>query len=267
MECEIEVNFRLGMFFRSFVLTLLAYVYQVGRLLVPADVEVFVAARPRVVAFDIVETTFSLESLRPRLSAQGIPAADLETWFAQILRDAFALAATDTYAGFRDIAAATLVEIARKRGRELGEAGLNAVLDGFGQLNPHPDAVEAFQILRSADVRIAALSNGAAETTHALLQGAGLSPLVECVVSVAEVRQWKPRRGLYLHAAKVLGVLPGELALVATHAWDVHGAKCAGLFTGFVARGQSFPATMAAPDIVGESLSEVANRIMNIPKA
>lgn len=79
MECEIEVNFRLGMFFRSFVLTLLAYVYQVGRLLVPADVEVFVAARPRVVAFDIVETTFSLESLRPRLSAQGIPAADLET--------------------------------------------------------------------------------------------------------------------------------------------------------------------------------------------
>jgi len=35
--------------------------------------EVPVAARPRVVAFDIVETTFSLESLRPRLSAQGIP--------------------------------------------------------------------------------------------------------------------------------------------------------------------------------------------------
>jgi 2-haloacid dehalogenase len=225
------------------------------------DLEVPLAARPRVVAFDIVETTFSLETLRPRLSAHGIPSDCLEVWFARILRDAFALAVTDTYAGFRDIAAATLAEVAREHGRELSRAGLDAVLDGFGQLEPHPDAAEAFRVLRSADVRVAALSNGAAETTQALLQRGGLSPLVERVISVAEIREWKPRRGLYLYAAEVLGVLPAELALVATHAWDVHGAKCAGLLTGFVARGQSFPGTMAAPDIIGQSLAEVASRI------
>ena len=114
-------------------------------------------------------------------------------------------------------------------------------------------------------MRIAALSNGAAETTQALLQRAGLSSLVERVISVAEVRQWKPRRGLYLHAAEVLGVTPAELALVATHAWDVHGAKCAGLLTGFVARGQRFPATMAAPDIIEQSLAEVARGIAAMP--
>ena len=219
------------------------------------------AAGPRVVAFDIVETTFSLESLRPLLSAQGIPGVCLETWFARILRDAFALAATDTYAGFRDIAAATLAEVAREHGRELGQVELDAVLDGFGQLNPHPDVAEAFRILRSAGVRVAALSNGAAETTQALIQRAGLASEVERVISVADIRQWKPRRGLYLYAAKVVGVPPAELALVATHAWDVHGAKCAGLFTGFVARGQSFPGTMAAPDIIGQSLVEVASRV------
>ncbi len=219
------------------------------------------AARPRVVAFDIVETTFSLETLRPRLSGQVLPGACLETWFARTLRDAFALAATDTYAGFRDIASATLAEVAREHGRDLGKAGLNAVLDGFGQLDPHPDAAEAFRVLRNADIRIAALSNGAAETTQALLQRGGLADLVERVISVAEIRQWKPRRGLYLHAAEVLGVAPPALALVATHAWDVHGAKCAGLVTGFVARGQSFPGTMAAPDVIGQSLAEVASRI------
>jgi 2-haloacid dehalogenase len=48
------------------------------------------------------------------------------------------------------------------------------------------------------------------------------------------------------------------MALVATHAWDVHGAQCASLMTGFVARGQVFPSTMALPDVVGESLAEVA---------
>ena len=222
-------------------------------------------ARPRAVAFDIVETTFSLESLRPRLAAQGIPGTSLETWFARILRDGFALAATDTYAPFRDIAAATLAEVGREHGRDLGKVSLDAVLDGFAQLDPHPEAAEAFRILRSADVRVAALTNGAAETTEALFERAGLGSNVERVISVTEIRQWKPRRGLYLHAAEVLGVAPAELALVATHAWDVHGAKCAGLLTGFVARGQSFPATMAAPDIVGQSLVDVALSIAAMP--
>lgn len=221
--------------------------------------------RPRVVAFDIIETTFSLETLRPRLAARGIPGACLETWFARTLRDAFALAVTDIYAGFRDIAAATLAEVARDQGRKLDRAGLDAVLDGFGQLDPHPDAAEAFRILRSANVRVAALSNGAAETTQALLQRSDLSSLVERVISVADIGQWKPRRGLYLHAAEVLSVPPAKLALVATHAWDVHGAKCAGLLTGFVARGQSFPSFMSAPDIIGQSLVEVAGRIAAMP--
>jgi len=229
------------------------------------DTEVPVAARPRVVAFDIVETTFSLETLRPLLSAQGIPGAGLETWFARILRDAFALAATDTYAGFRDIAEATLAEVAREHGRELDKAGLDTVLDGFGQLDSQPDAAEAFRILRSADLRVVALSNGAAETTQALLQRAGLAAEVERVISIAEIREWKPRRGIYLHTAEILGVEPAELALVATHSWDVHGAKCAGLLTGFVARGKSFPATMAAPDVLGQSLADVARGIAAMP--
>lgn len=221
-------------------------------------------ARPRVVAFDIVETTFSLDSLRPRLSAQGLDTGSLKTWFARILRDAFALAATDTYAEFRDIAAATLAEVAREHGRELGKAGLDAVLDGFGQLEPHPDAEDAFRILRSADVKVAALSNGAAETTQGLLARGGLSAYVERVISVAEIRKWKPRREIYLHAAEVLNVAPHELALVATHAWDVHGAKCAGLATGFVARGQSFPGTMARPNVVGQTLADVAREIASM---
>ncbi len=221
--------------------------------------------RPRAVAFDVVETTFSLESLRPRLAAYGIPGTSLETWFARILRDAFALAATDTYAAFRDIAAATLAELGREYGLDPGRASLDTVLDGFGQLDPQPDAAEAFRILSNADVRVAALTNGATATTEALFQRAGLTTDVERVISVAEIRQWKPRRGLYLHAAAVLGVAPAELALVATHAWDVHGAKCAGLLTGFVARGQSFPATMATPDIVGQSLVDVALGIASMP--
>ncbi len=38
--------------------------------------------RPAVVAFDAIETLFSLESLRPRLGANGL-SAHSEAWFAR----------------------------------------------------------------------------------------------------------------------------------------------------------------------------------------
>jgi len=127
--------------------------------------------------------------------------------------------------------------------------------------------VHALAIRPSDSSRCTTNFNGAAATTAALLERAGMASLVERVISVAGIRQWKPRRGLYLHAAEVLGVPPDRFALVATHAWDVHGAKRAGLVNGFVARGQGFSDFIAAPDIVGQSLMEVATKAAALPSA
>ncbi len=122
--------------------------------------------RPLAVAFDVIETTFSLDSLRPLLAARGLPATALEVWFARTLRDAFALAATDSYAAFGDIAAATLAEVAREYGRALAAGEIDAILAGFGQLQAQPDAAEAFHLLRTAGIRVAALR--ACESFHSL---------------------------------------------------------------------------------------------------
>ncbi len=103
-----------------------------------------------------------------------------------------------------------------------------------------------------------ALSNGAAAATEALLRSAGLDEFVEQVISVEEVKLSKPRREVYLHTAKATGMAPGDLALVATHAWDVHGAKAAGLVAGFVSRGQPYPTTMFPPDFTGQELIDTA---------
>ena len=50
--------------------------------------------------------------------------------------------------------------------------------------------------------------------------------------------------------APMLGVAPAELALVATRAWDLRGAKYSGLMNSFVVRAQRFPTVMALPDVV-----------------
>lgn len=218
--------------------------------------------RPQVVAFDIIETVFSLDLLRERLTAVGLPGHALETWFAASLRDAFALAAVDQFKPFREVLEGTLSEMFTRYGSGATSGEKKTILDGFGELNPHPDAAEAFRILTGAGVRIFALSNGAAASTTKLLRNAGLDGSVEKVLSVDDVKLSKPRREVYRHAVSVAGVEPGRMVLVAVHPWDVNGAKAAGLLGGFVARGQAFPPTMAEPDICGETLVDVARAIV-----
>ncbi len=124
------------------------------------------------------------------------------------------------------------------------------------------DVKPAFKMLKDAGIRIVTLTNGSAETTQKLLKNAGMGDMVERAISIDEVKHWKPRREVYLHAAKVCGVQPHEVALVAAHAWDVQGANRAGLATGWVSRAEkAFPQVMQSPDVKGDTLTAVVQQL------
>ena len=215
--------------------------------------------RPKIVAFDIIETVFSLENMRPRLVELGLPGSTLELWIASALRDAFALLITDRFSPFRAVLRGCLATHLSTHQLPVEEDGIATVLDGMAKLDPHPDATDAFA---AQDVRIVALSNGATSVTEKLLQRSGLDQFVEAVYSIEQVQRFKPRQEVYLHVADTSGVDPGEIALVATHAWDIHGASAAGLMTGFVVRRQSYPAVMLRPDVEGQTLLDAVNALI-----
>ena len=220
--------------------------------------------RPHAVAFDIIGTTFSLEPLRGALEGAGVPGHALEALFAATLRDAFALAATDAFQPLRAVMGANLDALFRRHGVADGAAHQEAILGMMATLPPHPDAAPALAALARANAPALAVSNGGADATRSLLRNAGLDGMVSAVVSVDDVGLSKPRREVYQHAARSAGVEPGRLALVATHPWDIQGAKAAGLLTGFVARGQAFPPVMASPDVQGEDLVEVVEKLLRL---
>ena len=58
----------------------------------------------------------------------------------------------------------------------------------------------------------------------------------DCLLSAELARAYKPAPEVYRTAARLLGVEPGELMLVAAHPWDLQGARAAGLRTAFVDR-------------------------------
>jgi 2-haloacid dehalogenase len=220
-----------------------------------------VATRPLVIAFDVIETMFPLEPVRRLLVNAGVPGHLLEVWFARLLRDGFALAATDDYRPFGEVAAAALRSAA-----DLGDDAVRIVLAGFAELDPHPDVATAIRLAGDAGVRMVTLTNGSRQNTSALLRRAGVDGSIEQVLSVDDVKRWKPAAEIYRHAATSTGVPAERIALVAAHAWDIHGANRAGLTTGWVARLEAtFPTTFAAPDVTGRDLVEVIERLLALP--
>src|SRR5712692_1176765 len=212
----------------------------------------------KAVAFDVIQTLFDIEPLEKKLKAAGLPNGSLEVWFARVLRDAFALEVSGEYKTFGEVASATLEVLASEHKIDIDQSKIEETIKTFGDLPPHPDVKPAFQMLRDAGVRIAALTNGSAEATKKMFQNAELGNFVERYISIDEVKHWKPAAQVYLHAAKTLELDLADIALVSAHDWDVNGASKSGLITGFVARhGRRFSSAMQKPDVSGSSLKEV----------
>ena len=216
--------------------------------------------RPAVVAFDVIETLMSLEPLRARLADTGQPPGLLEAWYTRTLRDGMALSATGDYVSFSEVAEAALRGLTHYT---VSDEQVASVMAGFSELPAFPDALPAVTRLAEAGLRVACLTNGSASLTSSFINRVGLGSLVDRVISVEEVYRWKPAGVVYLYAASVMDVPTERMALVAAHDWDCHGAKRAGLTAGWVSRkAGGFGAPFAAPDVVGEDLTEVAAKLL-----
>lgn len=215
------------------------------------------------VVFDVNETLFSLDPVARRLERAGLSASVLEVWFARVLRDGFAHAAAGSFVPFPDVAADHLRRLARHQGVDRVDRVVGEVLDAFDEVVAHGDVAPAFDRARTAGVPIATLTNGTRSVTERFLDREGLAGHVTAVLDVSQAGVWKPAPAPYRLAADRLGAPPGEVAMVAVHPWDVHGARRAGLVGGWTNRdGGPYPASFSAPDVRGETLTEVVTDLV-----
>lgn len=221
------------------------------------------AIRPSAVVFDVVETLMSLQPLGGRMEEVGRPASLLPGWFSKLLLYGVGLSAAGDYVPFPDAAAEALRAVC---GHDISDADVAHVLGGFGELPAQPDAEPAMARLAGAGVRMMCLTNGSADVTSAFLARTGLDRYIERVAATAEVPGWKPSARVYHHALGILGLPAQRVALVAVHAWDCHGAKRAGLATGWASRLEGgYGALFAPADVTGADLAEVADGLLALP--
>ena len=133
----------------------------------------------------------------------------------------------------------------------------------FGQLQAYADVKVGLERLRAGGWTTIALTNSAPAAVQSQLEGAGLTPLFDHILSVEAVRTYKPAAAPYEHAAEVAGVKPSQLLMVACHDWDLAGARAAGCDTAFIRRpGMSYAATFPTPEYSAADFNDLADQLL-----
>ncbi|WP_107122704.1 haloacid dehalogenase type II [Streptomyces dysideae] len=221
--------------------------------------------RPSVLVFDVNETLSDLAPLRHRFEQIGAPADLLPLWFAGILRDGFALTAAGGPADFALLARDSLRWLlAGTLDPAAADDAAHHVVEGFAELDVHPDVVEGVRALRAAGYRLVTMTNGSAALTDRLLTRAGIRDCFEALWDVTGPGRWKPDPRAYHYAAEHCGVRPDEALLVAVHPWDIDGAQRAGLAGAWLRRGVPdavYPRSLTSPALTAENLTELAHLV------
>ena len=218
-------------------------------------------AAPSLVLFDVVETLVSLDPVRAALPGVGLAPEEVELLFTRLLRDAFALSVSGTPTPFPEVAVSALQVLAP----DAPPADVEQAVAAFRDAPAQPDARLAIERLVEGGVRVAALSNGTLDATTDVLQRAGLAEHLEAVVSVDELGAWKPSPHVYRAAVERFDVAPADAALVAVHAWDVHGARHAGLRTGWCRRLEGvWASAFDRADVEADDLFELAGLLLRL---
>lgn len=218
---------------------------------------------PKHLVFDVNETLLDVAALDSFFKDLFKEPGTRKEWFYTLQENWLTATVIDAYRPFGDLAKAALVMVGDRRGVTVSAAQQQELVEGILSLPPHGDAVEALELLRSRGFSLSALTNSTLAAAKQQLEAAALIGFFDEVLSVDEVRRYKPAKAPYELAAERLGINTGDFTMVAAHAWDITGAAAAGCRTAFVRRPGKVPNPIGTQaDLVGDGLLDVAKRLI-----
>lgn len=143
---------------------------------------------------------------------------------------------------------------------ELPESDQDRLLEAYRYLPPFPEVAASLDALKTQGHQLVAFSNGVEASIRALLANADVLSRLEDVISVDDLRTFKPDPEVYAYLARRTDRALGETWLISSNAWDVIGAKAAGLRAAWVKRQPEavFDPWDIEPDVAVNDLSELA---------
>lgn len=211
--------------------------------------------RPQALVFDAYGTLYDVHSVIRRCEAfwpgKGTPLSQL--WRTKQLEYTWQRSLMRRYVPFSQVTDDALQYACASLGLALDGKQSGALMDEYRKLAVYPDVPGALAGLR---VKKAILSNGSPDMLDPLVRHSGLN--FDAVLSVDEVKIFKPAPEVYQLAVDRLGVAKQDIGFVSSNCWDALGAKSFGFRVFWINR-QKAPVDALGfqPDAIVTSLNEI----------
>lgn len=205
--------------------------------------------------FDAYGTLFDVHSVMRRCEAcwPGKGAALSAAWRAKQLEYTWQRSLMRAYRPFSEVTRDALEHTCEALGLSLSSAQREEVMAEYLRLAVFPDVPGALEKLPG---KKAILSNGSPDILDPLVRNSGLR--FDAVLSVDELKVFKPAPEVYALAAKRLGVATRRIGFVSSNCWDALGAKAFGFNVFWINRtGAPVDRLGVQPDAVLKSLGDL----------
>lgn len=194
------------------------------------------------VIFDAYGTLFDIASAARRAAAepQGTALAQVwprlaADWRRKQLEYTWLRTMTGTYADFATVTAQSL-DWALDAQNLTDPALRDRLLRLYEELNAFPEAADVLTNLRASGYRLGILSNGTSAMLGSATRAAGIADRFDAILSVEQVRLYKPAHQVYALVESAFGAKPAQTLFVSSNGWDIAGAAHFGMFTAWVNR-------------------------------
>jgi 2-haloacid dehalogenase len=144
----------------------------------------------------------------------------------------------------------------------------NELINAYNNLPTFHDVESSLAILNSTGFRIFALSNGSANTVELLLNNANIRSYFLDIVSVDEIKSYKPNPDVYSHFLTRAEALIENAWLISSNPFDVIGAVSYGMRAAWIKRSAEalFDPWGIEPTLTLNGISNLAEQINQLCK-
>ena len=216
----------------------------------------------RALVFDAYGTLFNVHSVMTTCEAlfPGKGNALSQLWRTRQLEYSWLRSLMGRYVDFNQITRESLQVACTSLGLTYSDAVSTQLNHAYRTLALFDDTLPTLQQLRRQQpaVKLAILSNGAAEMLNAVVACNKLDGMLDAVLSVDEVAVFKPDPRVYQLACDRLRLNRDEIGFVSSNGWDAAGAKSFGFKTFWINRANApVDALGVTPDLMLNSLAEL----------
>ena len=214
------------------------------------------------IVFDLYGTLFDVHSVAQACddAFPGQGAALARLWRAKTLATTWLRSLMERYADFDSVSDDALRQVCAGLGLALDAGAARKLADAYLRLAPFPDAAASLRRLKDAGLPLAILSNGSPASIAQVVGNAAMKWAFDQMISVDELRVYKPQRKVYLLAEERMGFAREEILYVSANSWDASAASLFGYPVCWIDRdGAPFDQLDATPTVVVRDLQEMAD--------